>query len=178
MLCEACGRDRDIEHLYQISWSANNGKAERRYKVCCNCNNSFLVVVTDSWAKEIAECVTVSDGDNKYPPLICDGEYKDAFDMHLKQASEVVQTWPVWKQELLGGKATQTKSEAKVEIYVGLAGNCSKVSGHILDQRDTTFLVRLEDGKFCVAHRHFGGKLYTFCPIDTEEEARSQFVRC
>lgn len=28
------------------------------------------------------------------------------FDRHLKHASEVVATWPVWKQTLLGGEAT------------------------------------------------------------------------
>jgi hypothetical protein len=30
----------------------------------------------------------------------------EAFVKHLEHASGVVQTWPVWKQELLGGKAT------------------------------------------------------------------------
>lgn len=31
----------------------------------------------------------------------------EAFVKHLEHASGVVQTWPAWKQELLGGKATQ-----------------------------------------------------------------------
>lgn len=31
----------------------------------------------------------------------------EAFVKHLEHASGVVQTWPAWKQELLGGKATE-----------------------------------------------------------------------
>lgn len=32
---------------------------------------------------------------------------REAFVKHLEQASSVVQTWPVWKQQLLGGTAAQ-----------------------------------------------------------------------
>lgn len=41
------------------------------------------------------------------------------FEKHIEKVSKVVETWPVWKQELLGGKATktmQTNQEEKLFV--------------------------------------------------------------
>jgi len=40
-----------------------------------------------------------------------------AFVKHLERASGVVHSWPIWKQELLGGKAAQSAAKpAKATI--------------------------------------------------------------
>lgn len=36
-----------------------------------------------------------------------------AFVKHLEHASSVVQSWPAWKQQVLGGTATQQAAGAK-----------------------------------------------------------------
>lgn len=38
---------------------------------------------------------------------------RDAFVKHLEHASSVVQTWPVWKQQVLGGTAAQQVTSIK-----------------------------------------------------------------
>ncbi len=37
----------------------------------------------------------------------------EAFVKHLEHASSVVQSWPPWKQQVLGGTATQQAAGAK-----------------------------------------------------------------
>lgn len=36
----------------------------------------------------------------------------DAFVKHLEYASTVVSTWPVWKQQILGGQATSPPAQS------------------------------------------------------------------
>lgn len=38
------------------------------------------------------------------------------FEEHLNSASKIVQTWPEWKQNILGGNSTQVKY---VLVYIG-----------------------------------------------------------
>jgi len=75
MRCESCGRD--VSRLIKVKWECNSVK--QKYNVCVSCNNGFAVCVTDHWAREIANIRTISDGDKKYPPLICGESYKDAY---------------------------------------------------------------------------------------------------
>lgn len=45
----------------------------------------------------------------KQPQLSCEQQHAvqgDAFVRHLEHASTVVQSWPVWKQQILGGNPT------------------------------------------------------------------------
>jgi len=45
-------------------------------------------------------------------------EAKDkAFMAHLEYASKIVQSWPAWKQEILGGKATIRQNETDKHQY-------------------------------------------------------------
>ena len=40
------------------------------------------------------------------------------FKKHLDDASKIVQTWPAWKQEILGGKAVTTLQRLEKELLI------------------------------------------------------------
>jgi len=50
---------------------------------------------------------------------------RDAFVKHLEHASTVVQTWPAWKQQILGGSTTQPR-----RAQLNLADSTAE-SGHL-----------------------------------------------
>jgi hypothetical protein len=82
MKCEACGREIEQEEdVIELHWSATkNGEVfESTYDVCINCNNDFIVVTSDRWAREIASRIETRDQGIKYPPLICNGSYYNGY---------------------------------------------------------------------------------------------------
>lgn len=89
--CEACGRDIEEQRLILLNWSSHaNGKTVgRTYNVCVNCNNDFMVSVSDKWAKEIASRIEMRDPKGFcFPPLICDGSYYNGY--KNKKFSQVI----------------------------------------------------------------------------------------
>ncbi len=53
---------------------------------------------------------------NTHQPQATQG---DAFVRHLEHASSVVQTWPAWQQEILGGTSTSTPARANNSSFQG-----------------------------------------------------------
>ena len=49
-------------------------------------------------------------------PLKAQTSQNDAFISHLERASAVVQTWPAWKQQLLGGTAV-TVTQVPIQTF-------------------------------------------------------------
>jgi hypothetical protein len=50
------------------------------------------------------------------PPADRDRELRERLIKHLEDASRVVQTWPTWKQEVLGGTAVQPPADRDREL--------------------------------------------------------------
>jgi len=81
MLCEACGREEQEKNIIDLYWSATGcGEiVERTYRVCGNCNNGFMVVVSDRWARMIASRIEMRDKGTYFPPLICNKTYYEGY---------------------------------------------------------------------------------------------------
>ena len=80
MKCEACGRE--IDQTIELEWSNETllSHHQQKYKVCGNCNNDFVIAVSDYWARLIAGRREMGDPkDSSFPPLICDGGYREAY---------------------------------------------------------------------------------------------------
>lgn len=87
---------------------------------------------------------------NVMPGIIDDNDTAAIdFDHHLKHASEVVATWPVWKQKLLGGEATKGQAMKWItknrrftdEAYLLLADDTGKIVAKVEESSD-------EDGTY------------------------------
>lgn len=61
------------------------------------------------------------------------------FKKHLQDASKIVQDWPTWKQEILGGKATMTTLQRLQKDFLILKNQYKQFQKNLLEADATYF---------------------------------------